>query len=75
MGPPEYNHLIRLAGLLLKYYVLGGFCFSIVCILLAGFGAFQLIGLLLAAAGPIFWRLAVFIFYLIAVGILAEAFR
>lgn len=73
--PPEYSPLLKLAGIVLKYYLLAWFCLGVVCIVLAGFGAFQLINLLLTVVGHLLLRLAIFIFCLVAVAAIAEAWK
>lgn len=73
--PPEYSPLLKLAGTVLKYYLLSWFCFAVICIVLTGFGAFQLIELLVNTVGRLLLRLAVFIFCLIATAVIAEAWR
>lgn len=73
--PPEYNRLLKFAGTVLKYYLLALFCFAVICIVLAGVGAFQLVSILLTTVGLLLLRLAVFIFCLVAVAVIAEAWR
>ncbi len=73
--PPEYGRLIRLAGVLLKYYLLSWFCLAVVCLALAGVGALQIVGLLLATIGLLLIRLALFLFCFTAIAAIAEAWR
>lgn len=73
--PPEYSRLLKFAGIVVKYYLLAVFCFAVVCLVLAGLGAFQLVGILLVTVGPILVRLAILIFCLVAVATIAEAWK
>jgi hypothetical protein len=75
MRPPEYSPMLKFAGTVLQYYMLSWFCLGVICIVLAGFGAFQLAGLLLAVMGLFLLRLAIFIFCLVAVAVISEAWR
>jgi hypothetical protein len=73
--PPKYSRLLRLAGTLFKYYLLSWFCLGVICLVLAGIGAFQLVGLLLSTVGLLLMRLAIFLFCFIAIAAAAEAWR
>jgi hypothetical protein len=75
MKPPEYSRLLRLAGAVLKYYLLSWFCLGVICIVFAGFGAFQLVSFLLTVVGTLLLRLAIFVFCFVAVAVIAESLR
>nr|RNJ66917.1 MAG: hypothetical protein EDM05_23165 [Leptolyngbya sp. IPPAS B-1204] len=73
--PPEYSPLLKFAGNVLKYYLLSWLCFAVVCIVLAGLGAFEVIAFLVATVAQFLLRLVVFIFCLVVVGAVAEAWK
>jgi len=73
--PPEYSRLLKIAGILLKYYLLAWCCFTILCLILAGLGAFHLIGFLLSTVAMVLVRLALFLFCFVAIAAIAEAWH
>ena len=73
--PSEYRQWLRAAGILLKYYLLAWFCLTVLCLMLAGLGAFHLIGFLLMTVGLLLGRIAVFLFCFVAIAAIAEAWK
>ena len=73
--PPKYHPLLQLAGTVLKYYLLNLFCLAVLCLVLGGIGATSMALMLLATVGSVLLRLAVFVFCLVAVAVIAEAWR
>ncbi len=73
--PTEHRWLMKVAGILLKYYFLAWFCFTVLCLMLTGLGAVHLIGFLLVTVGLLLGRLAIFLFCFLAIAMIAEAWR
>jgi hypothetical protein len=73
--PPEYSRLLRFAGTVLRYYLLAWFCLGVMSLILAGLGQLDLVWVVLAAVGGLLLRFAIFIFCLLAVAVIAEAWR
>jgi len=73
--PPEYRPLLKIAGILLKYYLLAWFCFTVLCLILAGLGVFHLFSLWLVMMAIFLIRLAIFLFCFVAIAAIAEAWH
>jgi hypothetical protein len=73
--PPEYRPLLRIAGILLKYYLLAWFCFIVLCLFLAGLGAVHLVSFWLVMMAIFLVRLAIFLFCFVAIAAIAEAWH
>ncbi|MBW4464644.1 MAG: hypothetical protein KME07_04290 [Pegethrix bostrychoides GSE-TBD4-15B] len=73
--PPDPTRMLRAAGLLVKYYLLAWFCFTVLCLMLIGLGAFHLLSVLLMTLGLLLARLAIFLFCFVAVAAIAEAWK
>jgi hypothetical protein len=73
--PSKQRRWLKATGVLLKYYLLAWFCFTVLCLMLTGLGAFHLISFLLLTVGLLLARLAIFLFCFVAIAAIAEAWK
>jgi hypothetical protein len=71
----HYSPLFKLACRLLKYFLLGLFSFTLVCLLSTVFGAFQTVSMLILALWQWIVRIGLLVLGVLAAAIVCESVR
>lgn len=74
-SPHRYSWMIRLIGKVLKYFVLSLFSLGITCLLLAVFGVFSVVGILMSFLDQWLIRITVVVVCLLATAVIFESMR